>query len=146
MAWTSRGFTVAEAAQLAGLHRSALDVIIHRARHVSVLWSEKRATRRWFSPRDICVLRIAHELERSGRSWLMSIGTAFDNLEHPPTADTLLVAPAVIRRGCGLPRVIPERDANRLPFDVSTIVVPFGRICNDIIARCAELESSRVAV
>lgn len=132
MAWTRRDFTVAEAAQLCGLPRASLDVLIHRARDVAVLFTEKRGSRRWFSLKDICVLRIAFELERSGRNWLTAIGVAFDNLEHPPPADALLIAPAVIRRACGSPRIICDRDVPRLIFERSTVVVPIGRIVADI--------------
>ncbi|TIT43833.1 MAG: hypothetical protein E5W76_04975, partial [Mesorhizobium sp.] len=124
MAWTSRDITVAEAARYAGLPRASLDVIVSRAKDCEVLFSEKRRHRRWFSQRDICVLRIAFELERAGRSWLMALATAYDHLEHPPDPEALLVAPAVIRRGCGRPRIISDRDAGRLLFDVSKIVIP----------------------
>lgn len=135
MAWTSRDLTVAEAALYAGLHRASLDVIISRAKGAEVLFSEKRKHRRWFSQRDVCVLRIAFELERAGRNWLAALSAAFDHLEHPPPSDALLVAPAVIKRGCGRPRLISDRDAGRLPFDVSTIVIPIGRICAEIIKK-----------
>ena len=138
--WSNRDFTVAEAAAMSGLHRASLDVLIHRSRDVAVLFSEKRGRNRWFSPRDIAVLRIAFELERAGRGWLTAIGAAFDNLQAAPSSDTLLVAPAVIKRACGLPRLIPDRDVPRLPFDVSTIVIPIGRIVADIMARCADIQ------
>lgn len=139
--WTTRGWTAAEAAALCGLHRSQLDLLIHRAKHVSTLFCEKRGSRRWFSLRDISVLRIAFDLERAGRTWLTAIGAAFDNLEHPPAADALLIAPAVIKRACGLPRIICDRDVPRLNFERSEIIVPIGRIVADIIK-----ESEFVAV
>ena len=131
--WDRRDFTVAEAAHLAGLYRSQVDLLIHRARHVSVLFFEKRGSRRWFSLKDICVLRIAFELERAGRTWLTAIGAAFDNLEDPPPVDALLIAPAVQRRACGLPRIISDRDVPRLNFGRSEIIVPIGRIVSDIL-------------
>lgn len=140
-AWTSRAFTRAEAAKLSGLHIKSLDLLIHRARHVSVLFCEKRGSRRWFSLRDVAVLRIAFELERAGRTWLTAIGAAFDNLEHPPDPDALLIAPAVIKRACGLPRIISDRDVPRLNFERSEIIVPIGRIVADIVK-----ESANVAV
>ncbi|QND59847.1 hypothetical protein [Mesorhizobium huakuii] len=104
---------------------------------VSVLFTEKRGTKRWFSVKDIAVLRIAHELERSGRSWLMAIGQAFDHLERPPDPDALLIAPAVIRRGCGLPRIVRDRDVPRLNFERSEIVIPIGRIVSEITKEAA---------
>lgn len=139
--WDRRDFTVAEAAQLAGLHRGQIDLLIHRARDVAVLFNEKRGSRRWFSLKDIAVLRIAFELERAGRTWLTALGAAFDNLEDPPPDDALLVAPAVIRRGCGLPRIISDRDVPRLHFERSEVIVPIGRIVADIIR-----EADNVAV
>jgi hypothetical protein len=132
-AWSLRAFTRAEAAALCGLHVKSVDILIHRARHVSALFCEKRGSRRWFSLRDICVLRIAFELERAGRTWLTAIGAAFDNLEHPPPEDALLIAPAVQKRACGLPRIISDRDVPRFIFERSEIIVPIGRICADIV-------------
>jgi hypothetical protein len=73
----------------------------------------------------------------------MALGAAFDKLQEPPTADSLLVAPAVIKHGCGSPRIISDRDVPRLPFDVSTVVVPIGAIVADIQARCAETKEAK---
>ncbi|AID29850.1 hypothetical protein MCHK_2036 [Mesorhizobium huakuii 7653R] len=140
-AWLHRAFTREECAMLCGIPRGSLDVLTHRARGVSVLFTEKRGTKRWFSVKDIAVLRIAHELERSGRSWLMALGTAFDNLEQPPDPDALLIAPAVIRRGCGLPRIVADRDVPRLNFERSEIVVPIGRIVAEITKEAAKVWS-----
>lgn len=140
--WNYRGFSVAEAAAMSGLNRAILDVIVSRNKAIDVLFSQKRGHRRWFSPRDIAVLRVAFELERAGRTWLRALGAAFDNLQVPPSTDALLIAPAVIKRACGSPRVIADRDVPRLPFDVSTIVIPVGRIVADIRARCAELQEA----
>ena len=131
MHWDRRDFTVAEAAALSGIHRSSVDLLIHRAKDVDTLFSEKRGSRRWFSLRDICVLRLAFELERSGRTWLTAIGTAFDNLyEGPPPADALLIAPAVQKRACGLPYIATQPPA---VFERSEIVIPIGHIVADII-------------
>lgn len=139
MHWHRRDFTVAEAAALSGIHRASIDLLIHRAKDVDTLFSEKRGSRRWFSLRDIAVLRIAFELERSGRTWLTAIGTAFDNLyEGPPPADALLIAPAVQKRACGLPYITIQPPA---VFERSEIVIPIGRIIADII-----VEADRVAV
>ena len=128
--WTTRAFTAAEAAGLTGLRRTQVDLLIHRARHVSVLFCEKRRSRRWFSLRDIAVLRVAFELERAGRTWLTSIGAAFDNLEHPPDPDALLIAPAVQKRACGLPYIATAPPA---VFERSEIIIPIGKIVADII-------------
>lgn len=144
MAWTSRDFTVAEAAQLAGLHRAHLDVIVNRAKDIDVLFSEKRKSRRWFSPRDIAVLRLAHELERGGRDWLTAIAQAFEHLSRPPPHDALLIVPVMsvsARSGrvvTGLPDPIPT---------ASFITLPIGKTAAEIEAACEQLkEAALVAV
>lgn len=138
-AWIVRDFTVAEAARVVGLSRKHLDVIVGRNRTLEVLFSEKRKGRRWFSLRDIAVLRIAFELERAGRDWLTAIAAAYDHLQDPPAVDALLIAPAVRKRGCSRPRIMSDRDVPRLRFDVSTIVVPIGAICQTITKEAANV-------
>lgn len=139
-AWQHRAYSRDEAATFCGLpHVSQLDVLIHRERRVSALFSGKFGSQRRFSLKDVCILRVAFELERAGRSWLMALGQAFDALERPPEPDALLIAPAVVKRGCGLPRLVPDRDVPRLNFDRSTIVIPIGRI----VAKISE-EAARV--
>lgn len=79
------------------------------------------------------MLRIAFELERSGRNWLNAIATAHKHLfDGPPEPDALLIAPAVQKRACGLPRIISDRDVPRLNFERSEIIIPIGRIVADI--------------
>ncbi|MBL6431890.1 MAG: MerR family transcriptional regulator [Alphaproteobacteria bacterium] len=138
MAWTSRDYSVAEAAQLAGLHRATLDWWVHRAKPLEVLFSERRKSRRWFSPKDIAVLRIAHELGRAGRLWNTAIAQAFERLEHPPPADALLVVPVMsVSHTAG--RVLASLpDPLR---DESFIVIPIGRIVGEIATACHELEA-----
>lgn len=139
MHWDRRDFTVAEAAALSGIHRANVDLLIHRAKDVSTLFSEKRGRNRWFSVRDIAVLRIAFELEQAGRNWLTAIGTAFDNLYGgPPDSGALLIAPAVRKRACGLPYISARPPAM---FERSEIIIPIGRIVAEIIK-----ESELVAV
>lgn len=129
MAWTTRDLSVAEAAHVVGLPRKHLDVIISRTRAVSVLYSEKRKGRRWFSPRDIAVLRVAMDLERGGRHWATAIAQAFEHLEHPPPHGALLIVPAAsvsARSGrvvIGLP--------NPLPSD-AFITIPIGKLVEEI--------------
>jgi len=144
--WTARFFSRDEAAGVCGMPRGSLDSLIHRARDAAVLFCEKRGSRRWFSPKDITVLRVAYDLERGGMSWLMAIGQAFDNLERPPPPDALLVGPVVIKRGCGLPRMIADRDVPRQQFEVSTFICPIGKIAADVQSRCATLGAADVAV
>ncbi|WP_104822756.1 hypothetical protein [Rhizobium sp. NXC24] len=139
--WTTRDFTVAEAADMAGLHRATLDVIIHRARDLEVLFSEKRKSRRWFSPRDIAVLRIGYELERAGRDWATALAQAFEHLGQPPPSDALLIIPIMsvsARSGrivTGLADLVPT---------ASMAVVPIGSIVADIIAACETLKEAPV--
>lgn len=137
MHWDRRDFTVAEAAALSGTHRAHIDLLIHRAKEIDTLFSEKRGRNRWFSLRDICVLRVAFELERSGRTWLIAIGTAFDHLvDEPPEPDALLIVPAVQKRACGLPYVATQPPA---VFERSEIIIPIGRIAADIIKEAEAL-------
>ncbi|ESZ76500.1 hypothetical protein [Mesorhizobium sp. L103C105A0] len=129
-AWSLRAFTRAEAAALCGQNVKSIDLLIHRAKTASALFCEKRGSRRMFSLQDICVLRVAFELERAGRTWLTALGAAFDNLQIPPDPDALLIAPAVIKRGCGLPFISFVAPS---AFDRSIIVVPIGLICQQIL-------------
>lgn len=140
MAWTTRDLTVAEAAQLAGLPRATLDVVIHRAKPMAVLFSEKRGGRRWFSLRDVTILRIAHDLERAGRTWTVAIAAAFECVATQPPADALLVMP-VGSVSHASARVLTGLSG--LPCEAGFIVLPIGRIAAEIIERT---ESKLVAV
>lgn len=125
MGWTSRDLTVAEAARVVGLSRAHLDVIIHRTKPLQDLYSAKRKGGRFFSPKDITVLRVALELERAGRNWTTAIAQAFQHLENPPPRDALLVVPVGSvsctsgRMLTGLPDPLPS---------ASFITIPIGRI------------------
>lgn len=135
-AWSTRDFTVAEAAELCGLSLGHFRVILHRNRHIQTLFSEKRQGRRWFSLKDICVLRIGHVLERFGRTYLMGISDAFENLDQPPDAEAVMVL--TLGRSLPVPRrIISDRDVPRLPVDEGTLLVPIGRIVADIIKEAA---------
>ncbi|QND48107.1 hypothetical protein HB780_20935 [Rhizobium lusitanum] len=67
MTWQDRVLTRAEAASLSGLHPVTLDVVLHRTKPLAPLYSERRGSRRWFSAKDITVLRVAYELELAYR-------------------------------------------------------------------------------
>lgn len=129
MAWTSRDVTVAEAARVVGLHRSHLDVIISRNREIDTLFSEKRKGRRWFSAKDITVLRVAFELERAGRNWLTALAQAFEHLEWPPPPEALLIVP-VAAVSCTSGRVITGLP-DPLPSS-SFITIPIGKLAAEI--------------
>lgn len=138
MAWADREFTRAEAAQLTGLHPKTLDVIIHRANGLEALFSERRKGRRWFSPKDIAVLRIGYELNRAGRNWNVAIAQAFEHLAAQPPGDAILITPVLSvspRSG----RVLSGLSG--LPGDASMIVLPIGKTAADIVAACKELDS-----
>ncbi|MGO7965277.1 hypothetical protein ACC720_17630 [Rhizobium ruizarguesonis] len=141
MAWTSRDFTVAEAAQLAGLHRAALDNVVSRTKPLAPLYSEKRKGRRWFSAKDITVLRVAYELERAGRNWPTAIAQAFQHLATPPPEDALLVVP-VLSVSATSGRVLVGLPA--LPGGGSMIVLPIGKITADIVAACEQIKETAV--
>jgi hypothetical protein len=132
-AWTSRAFTRAEAAKLCGIPLGTVAVLLHRARHVAVLFSEKRKGRRWFSLRDIAVLRIASELEKAGAVWLSAIAHACEVLDDPPVPDAILVAPTFPMRGRGSPRVISDRAVPRLTIDRTSALVPIGKFVSEIM-------------
>ncbi|MBZ9999643.1 MULTISPECIES: hypothetical protein [unclassified Mesorhizobium] len=136
--WQNRDFTVAEAAALAGLRRGTLDAWVHRIRDCEILFSERRGDRRWFSPQDICILRVGYELERAGRGWLTAIAQAFEHLQTPPAADDVLVVD-VMSVSSASGRVISDRDVERLAVDKSKILLPIGSICAEISERCAAI-------
>ncbi len=144
MAWNTRDFTVAEASQIAGLHRAALDVVISRAKPFASLFSQKLAHRRWFSPRDIAVLRLGYELERAGRNWPTAIAQAFEHLGQPPPLDAILIVP-VMSVACTSGRVLTGLTVPLVPSE-SMIVLPIGRISADIIERCQELKETAIDV
>ncbi|QKK15612.1 hypothetical protein [Rhizobium indicum] len=141
MSWTAREYAVAEAARVAGIHRAHLDVIINRTKPLSPLFSEKRKGRRWFSAKDITVLRVAYELDRAGRNWPTAIAQAFEHLATPPPGDALLVVPVLSvsstsgRMLSGLPV---------LPGSSSMIVLPVGKITDDIVAACEHIKETAV--
>lgn len=135
-AWSARDFSVAEAAKLCGFSEAHFRVILHRNKPIQTLFSEKRSGRRWFSRKDICVLKVGHVLERFGRTYLMGIADAFDRLERPPPEDTIIV----LTLGRSLPqcrRMISDRDVPRLPVGEATLLVPIGRIVANIIKEAA---------
>ena len=141
-AWTLRDITVAEAAKLCGLHRKHLDMIVRRNRACEALFTEKRKGRRWFSARDVCVLRLAYECERAGDNWLTAIARAFEFLQAEPPPDAVLVFPATStssRSG----RIISDRDVPRVQVAETVVLIPIGRICSDILER---LEADLVAI
>lgn len=135
-AWRERAFTVSEAATLAGLKRGQIDVWVNRL--PAELFSEKRGQRRWFSPQDICTLRLAHELERGGMVLLTAVACAYEHLSDPPAHDAVLV----VNAGAVSPRAgafIPDHAVERLQVDRSKLVIPAGALCAAIISACAEL-------
>lgn len=137
--WISRDFTVAECAAVSGIHRANIDLIVHRAKDCDVLFSEKRGRNRWFSPRDIAVLRIAYECERAGQTWLTALARAFEHLQDQPAADAVMVFRAnSVSAVSG--RLIPDRDVERLPVDEAIVLIPVGKIVAGIIERCDAIE------
>jgi DNA-binding transcriptional MerR regulator len=89
MRWQQREFTYAEAAALAGLEPGRLRVWAHR--HNAPAFSERRRGRRYFSPADIAVLRIARDLSQAGVNIPAAIATARERLVGPPDPDAVLV-------------------------------------------------------
>ncbi len=137
--WRERAFSIGEAAAMAGLRRSQIDVWIMR--QPADLFSEKRGHRRWLSPMDISVLAMAHQLERAGMSLLTAIGCAFEHLQNPPAPDAVFVIPAG-STSCTAGRFISDRDVARLAVDKTVILIPAGEIAGRIIAACADLRKT----
>ncbi|WPZ13623.1 hypothetical protein T8J41_15935 [Nitratireductor rhodophyticola] len=134
MNWELRDFSVGEAAELCGLSEGHLKVIIHRNRAIADLFSGKHGSRRLFSLRDIAVIRLAHVLERFGRTWLFAISDAFEVLEDPPPRTAMLS----MRLGRSLPT--PTNYRPERPLDEPTLLIPIGKIVHDL------KEAARVAV
>jgi hypothetical protein len=128
--WIARQYSRDEAASLCGLKVATLDVVMHRTKGLETLYSEKRKGRRWFSPKDISVLRVALDLERAGRDWGTAIAQAFQHLEHPPPSGAHLVVP-VASVSCVSGRVLTGLP-DPLPSS-SFITVPIGRLAAEIM-------------
>lgn len=141
MSWTAREYAVAEAARVAGIHRAHLDVIINRTKPLSPLFSERRRGRRWFSAKDITVLRVSYELERGGRNWPTAIAQAFEHLATPPPADALLMVP-VLSVSATSGRVLTGLPA--LPGSGSMIVLPIGDIAAEVVSACEQIKETAV--
>lgn len=134
--WRDRAYTTDEAATLSGLKRGQIDVWVSRL--PAELFSEKRGQRRWFSPQDICTLRLAHELERGGMVLLTAVACAYEHLTEPPAADAVLVVNAgAVSAKAG--QFISDRDVERLRIDRSKILIPAGALCAAIISSAAAL-------
>ncbi|KHJ54540.1 hypothetical protein LA66_14005 [Aureimonas altamirensis] len=144
MTWTTRDLTVAEAAELCGFSRARLDVIIGRLDGAQTLFSAKKGGRRWFSPRDVSVLAVAHELERFGSTWLAAVGAAYEALQDEPAEDAILVA-TLAKTMPTITRTINDRDVSRLNVDKTTLLIPHGRLVADIAKRSAQLTQTAVA-
>ena len=127
--WAFRAFTTDEAAELAGLKRATLDVWLGRYPQADI--GEKRRTKRVFSPRDIATIRLALELERHGWGVAEALDTSLLIMLDAPEPDAVLV---VAGRGT---LTISDRDIPRLNLDQSKILIPVGRMAQEIIAATA---------
>lgn len=137
--YAERCFSVEEAASLAGIRRGNLDVMIHRLKDgAECLFAGKRDGRRWFSIKDITVLAVARELERSGMVLLTAVATAYEHLQAPPDPDAILVVPAgTVSHTTG--RIIADRDVARLLVEKSQVLIPIGKIACRITDACTDL-------
>lgn len=136
MHWTHRALSRAEAADRLGITVNHLDVLIHRMKGIETLFSGKEGRNRVFSLKDICILKLAHTLERFGKPWLIAVSDAFEWLEHPPTDDAIIVS-TMGRSVPQLRRIIPDRDVARLPVDETTLLIPIGKIVAAIYKEAA---------
>ena len=127
--WGDRVFRRAAAARGCGLPDGTLGVLLHRLEGAETLYSERINGKRLFSARDVCVLRIAHELERAGQTWLTALARAYDNLQAPPAEHALLITPAssVSSKSSWITTVAPQ------PSDKTLIMTPIGRFCAEVL-------------
>jgi len=126
--WHDRAYSAEEAASLAGIKRATLDVWL--SRHRGVVFSERRHARRWFSPRDIMLLRLAVELERCGLRVGEALRAALLALDEKPKPDAMLL---VAGKGT---LTISASDIAALPIDTTQTLIPVGRLAAEIIAAC----------
>ncbi len=137
--WGDRVFKREAAARCCGVHPSTLSVLVHRMDGTEIIFSERQGGARVFSAKDIAVLRIAHELERGGQTWLTALARADDALQAPPGPDDFLVTPAdsVSHTTSWITSVAPS------PSDKTLVVVPLGRLVGAVIEN---LKNEAVAV
>lgn len=132
--WRERAYTANESASLAGLQRATLDMWVNR--FPALVPGEKRGWRRWYSPHDVTILRLAVELERAGWSIPDALTLARRHLHAPPAADAILVVDAT---GSWL---VTQWDVARLQVDKSKFLIPLGRMAGEIVAATAETYSA----
>lgn len=129
-----RAFSSDEAADLAGLHPSALRDWVSTVANLFV--SERRAGRRWFSAEDILVLRVANELVKGGAVTLLALAVAWEHLadvDYIPRDAALAVKPGGIATTA---TVLCSADD---PPDWDSIqVIKIGRIAEAVYAACHE--------
>ena len=137
--WGDRVFRRDAAARCCGIHPKSLDVLVHRMRDCDTLFSERRGGARVFSARDLCVLRVAWELQQAGQTWLCALARAFEALQAPPPEHAILVTPAtsVSSKSSWITTVAPQ------PGDKTLIMTPIGRFCAEVLQA---LKNETVAV
>lgn len=126
-----RGFAQAEAANLANLHYSTLRDWL--ANGPADLVSDRVRGRRWFSARDVVILRLAHELVRGGYVVLTAIAAAFE------LVDTIEPGDVIIARNGGIStasvRVVKGASLADLG-STSFIFIPASAIVDATYAAC----------
>lgn len=127
--WRDAHFSQMETAYFAGLHQSTLRDWISGFGKLFV--SERRGGRRWFTPEDILVLRIANELVKGGFVTLTALAIAKDHVEgavwFPP--DVLLAAKPGATSTTGV-RLIVD---GSIPDWDSVQIIKFGRIAHETL-------------
>lgn len=83
-----RAFAQAEAANLANMHYSTLRDWL--ANGPADLVSDRVRGRRWFSARDIVIVRLAHELVRAGYTVLTALAAAFELVDAIQPGDVMI--------------------------------------------------------
>ncbi|MFG1399906.1 MerR family transcriptional regulator [Roseixanthobacter pseudopolyaromaticivorans] len=139
-----RAFSQREAADLAGLHYSTLRDWL--ADGPTDLVSARAHGRRWFSARDILVLRLAHELVRGGYTVLTAIAAAFEHVDQVQPGDVIIARVG----GVSTATVRIVRGANLADMGGSSFLfIPAGLIADATLAACRRAyfpEAENVAV
>lgn len=130
--WRAAHFSQTEAADIAGLHQSTLRDWM--AGFGKLFVSERRAGRRWFSPEDILILRLANELVRGGFVTLTALAIAKEHVEEAVwfPSDVLLAAKPGATSTAAV-RLIVD---GKVPDWDSVQIIRFGRIAHDTLQQC----------
>ncbi|WP_139798488.1 hypothetical protein [Fulvimarina manganoxydans] len=134
--WRERIFTTDEIAGTAGIGTAALRMIVHR--HGGDAFSERRGLRRFFSARDVSVLRTARALSPA-IPMAEALPIAFAHHRMPPRRGLFIVV------ADGAVTSMDADGAARAAIECGALVVPVGRFAADVVDACRPLFDAAVA-